>query len=82
LLEFTPFGVQANGAIANSLAGSQVVRRRRLLGSIPSNEQKTYKRKEAGMNFPEIVIGYLISINLIGLVIGIYGLGMAKGWWK
>jgi hypothetical protein len=34
------------------------------------------------MNFPEIVIGYLISINLIGLVLGIYGLGMAKGWWK
>jgi len=82
LLEFTPFGVQANGAIANSLAGSQVVRRRRLLGSIPSNELKTYKRKEAGMNFPEIVIGYLISINLIGLLLGIYGLGMAKGWWR
>jgi len=64
------------------LAGSQVVRRRRLLGSIPSNERKTYKRKEAGMNFPLIVIGYLVSINLIGVVLGIYGLGMAKGWWK
>jgi hypothetical protein len=51
-------------------------------GSIPDNGRKTYKRKGAGMNFPEIVIGYLISINLIGLVLGIYGLGMAKGWWK
>jgi hypothetical protein len=34
------------------------------------------------MNFPEIVIGYLISINLIGILIGIYSLGMAKGWWR
>jgi hypothetical protein len=38
--------------------------------------------KGAGMNFPEIVIGYLISINLIGILIGIYSLGMAKGWWR
>jgi hypothetical protein len=82
LLEFTPFGVQANGAIANPLAGSQLVGEDESLGSIPSNGRETYKRKEAGMNFPEIVIGYLISINLIGLVLGIYGLGMAKGWWR
>jgi hypothetical protein len=38
--------------------------------------------KGAGMNFPLIVIGYLITINLIGVVLGIYALGMAKGWWR
>jgi len=82
LLEFTPFGVQANGAIANPLAGLRLVGEDKSLGSIPSNGQEKYSNKGAGMNFPEIVIGYLISINLIGLLLGIYGLGMAKGWWR
>ena len=81
MLEFTPFGVQANGAIANPLAGLRLVGEDKSLGSIPSNGRKTY-RTGAGMNFPEVVIGYLVSINLIGVVLGIYGLGMAKGWWK
>jgi len=76
-----PFDLHTFGAIANPLAGSQLVGEDKSLGSIPSNGRKTY-RTGAGMNFPEIVIGYLISINLIGLVLGIYGLGMAKGWWK
>jgi hypothetical protein len=34
------------------------------------------------MNLPILVIGYLVVINLIGIALGIYGLGMAKGWWR
>jgi len=28
------------------------------------------------------VVYYLVAIDLIGLALGIYGFGMAKGWWK
>jgi len=77
-----PFDLHTNGAIANPLAGLRLVGEDKSLGSIPSNGQEKYSNKGAGMNFPEIVIGYLVSINLIGVVLGIYGLGMAKGWWK
>jgi hypothetical protein len=77
-----PFDLYTNGAIAKSLAGSQLVGEDKPLGSIPSNELEEVRNKGAGMNFPLIVIGYLVSINLIGIVLGIYGLGMAKGWWK
>jgi hypothetical protein len=28
------------------------------------------------------VVYYLVAIDLIGLSLGIYGFGMAKGWWK
>jgi len=28
------------------------------------------------------VVYYLLAIDLVGIAFGIYGLGMAKGWWK
>jgi len=28
------------------------------------------------------VVYFLVAIDLIGLAFGIYGFGMAKGWWK
>jgi len=34
------------------------------------------------MNVPYLVIGLLITMDIIGVAFGIYGLGSAKGWWK
>ena len=28
------------------------------------------------------VVYFLVAIDLVGLAFGIYGFGMAKGWWK
>ena len=28
------------------------------------------------------VVYFLVAIDFIGLAFGIYGFGMAKGWWK
>ena len=28
------------------------------------------------------VVYFFVAIDLIGLAFGIYGFGMAKGWWK
>ena len=34
------------------------------------------------MNLPYIVISVLLIESGIGILIALYGLGMAKGWWK
>jgi len=34
------------------------------------------------MNVPYLVIGLLLVTDLCGIVLGVYGLGMAKGWWR
>ena len=34
------------------------------------------------MNIPYLVIGLLLVTDLLGIVLGLYGLGMAKGWWR
>jgi len=28
------------------------------------------------------IVYYLVAINTLGILFGLYGYGMAKGWWK
>ena len=28
------------------------------------------------------VVYYTVAINTVGILFGLYGFGMAKGWWK